>query len=102
MSSNVGLLCRKYVDRAMIEYELPRSEASTNLLCMVAAHESGGFKYCRQIGGPAVSIFQMEPATFYDVFQYFLAYSLIPGRSSSLGMASGILRKKILAMAAAN
>ena len=68
--SNVGLLCRKYVDRAMIEYELPRSEASTTLLCMIAAHESGGFRYCQQIGGPAVSIFQMEPVTFYDVSQY--------------------------------
>jgi hypothetical protein len=46
------------------------SDAAVNLLLMIAAHESGGFKYRRQIGGgPALGVFQMEPPTHDDVWR---------------------------------
>ncbi len=68
--TTVGKLFRKCITRALVEYELPRSESAIRLLCMIAAHESGGFKYCRQISGPAIGLLQMEPATFDDVSDY--------------------------------
>ena len=39
---------------------------------MTAAHESGGFVHRRQIGGPALGIFQMEPATHDDIWEHYL------------------------------
>jgi len=46
------------------------SDAAVNLLLMIAAHESGGFKYRRQIGGgPALGVFQMEPPTHDDIWR---------------------------------
>lgn len=41
--------------------------AAEELLLMIAAHESHMGKYLRQVGGgPALGIFQMEPATYQD------------------------------------
>ena len=37
---------------------------------MIAAHESGEFLYVKQIKGPALSFFQIEPATYQDVCKY--------------------------------
>ncbi len=67
-----GKACRAMIEKALAHYELPASESALRLLCMVAAHESGGFFYTRQVGGPALSLFQMEPRTFRDVLDYCL------------------------------
>lgn len=49
------------------------SEGAEELLMMVAAHESGGFMHRRQIGGPALGLWQMEPVAFKDLYsRYFL------------------------------
>jgi hypothetical protein len=40
------------------------SQQAENLLVMVAAHESNGGDYVAQINGPAVGIYQMEPAAY--------------------------------------
>lgn len=40
------------------------SDAAVNLLLGTAAQESEFGKYIRQIRGPALGVFQMEPATF--------------------------------------
>lgn len=40
------------------------NEKSVKLLMMIVAHESSCLKYSKQIKGPAVSFFQMEPATY--------------------------------------
>ena len=50
------------------------SPAAEELLCATCAQESllGAFR--RQIGGPALGIFQMEPADFTDIWQNYLAY----------------------------
>ncbi len=40
------------------------------LMLMIAAHESLGFKFRRQIGGgPALGVFQMEPPTHDDTWR---------------------------------
>ncbi len=46
---------------------------------MVAAHESGGFSYVKQVNGPALSLFQVEPPTFTDVLDYASRRQLLSG-----------------------
>lgn len=62
--------CQGMIRTALLTLDLPRSEAAVRLLCMTAAHESGQYRYSRQITGPAMGLFQMEPNTFYDVMKY--------------------------------
>lgn len=47
---------------------------ATDLLLMVAAHESKLGQYKKQIKGPALGIYQMEPATLNDIYDNFLQY----------------------------
>ena len=65
-----GKACRAMIEQALNRYQLPASESAIRLLCMIAAHESGGFTYSRQVKGPALSLFQMEPRTFRDLTTY--------------------------------
>lgn len=48
----------------------PRSE---NLLCATAAMETQGGKYIKQIGGPALGIYQMEPTTHDNLWRHKLS-----------------------------
>lgn len=48
------------------------SPAAEKLLVMIACHESMGFRFRKQISGPAVSFYQIEPATFTDVWDRYL------------------------------
>lgn len=51
------------------------SEEAEELLLGTAIHESGGLKKVRQsAGGPALSYFQIEPATLYDLYDNFLRF----------------------------
>ena len=51
------------------------SPAAEQLLLMTACHESGGFRYDRQVGGgPALSYYQIEPATLKDLYTNWLHY----------------------------
>lgn len=51
------------------------SEPAEELLLGTALHESQGLKRIRQYqGGPALSYFQIEPATLYDLYDNFLKY----------------------------
>ena len=71
MMSTMGKLCHDLVTQALEWYELPiNSGSAIQLLCMIAAHESGDFHYIKQVKGPALSIFQMEPNTYNDVVGY--------------------------------
>lgn len=49
-----------------------RSDAATNLLLGTCAQESHLGKYFHQIEGPALGIFQMEPATYEDIMDNYL------------------------------
>ena len=65
-----GKACRQLIREALIKYDLPDSGAAVRLLEMIASHESGGFTYSRQLGGPALSLFQIEPVTYRDLCDY--------------------------------
>lgn len=65
---------RDLIKRVLVALDL-HSEAAENLLMGTAAQESGLGEYIRQLGGgPALGIFQMEPATFKDIVQNCLQY----------------------------
>lgn len=74
MATIMGTLCKQVVIKALQWYELPNSDNAVRLLCMIAAHESGGFHYIKQIKGPALGIFQMEPASYNDVESYIKSH----------------------------
>ncbi|WP_286828732.1 MULTISPECIES: hypothetical protein [Kordiimonas] len=48
--------------------------AAGKILMMTACHESMGFRYRAQVGGPALSYFQIEPNTLDDLYTNYLAY----------------------------
>jgi len=50
------------------------SPSAVNLLLGTAAQESHMGKYIKQLQGPAVGIFQMEPATHDDIWDNYLKY----------------------------
>lgn len=50
------------------------SLSAVNLLLGTAAQESHFGTYLRQINGPALGVFQMEPATESDIWGNFLRY----------------------------
>ena len=50
------------------------SLSAEKLMVMIVSHESAGLKYKKQQNGPALSYFQIEPATFKDIwFRYLKA-----------------------------
>jgi hypothetical protein len=58
-----------------LETEIPYSESAVNLLLLTWATESHGGKYIKQLGtGPALGVFQMEPATYADINRNYLRY----------------------------
>lgn len=68
---------RELVIRPTLRYldpEIPYSETAVELLMMTAAHESNLGEYIAQINGPALGIYQMEPATEDDIHDNFLQY----------------------------
>jgi hypothetical protein len=68
--TKLGLTVRTAIERALDRFNMPQSESVVRLLLMITAHESGGFTYCKQNGGPALGLFQMEPPTFEHVMGY--------------------------------
>lgn len=50
------------------------SPDAEELLMATCAQESAMGTYRRQVGGPALGIFQMEPATFNDIFSNYLVF----------------------------
>lgn len=65
---------RDLIHRVLIALDL-HSESAENLLMGTVAQESALGEYIRQLdNGPALGIFQMEPATFRDIVQNYLQY----------------------------
>ena len=65
------------------------SPDSVQLLLGTCAQESAFGKYRRQLGGgPALGIFQMEPATFMDIVENYLNYK--PELKEKILKVSGI------------
>lgn len=65
----------KYVVQPALTLLEMDSPAARALLLGTAAQESGLGHYLRQVGGgPALGAFQMEPATYRDIWRNFLDY----------------------------
>jgi len=54
--------------------DVPFSKAASQLLLSTAIKESQNFKYRKQVGGPALSYFQIEPATHDDIWDNYLKF----------------------------
>ena len=50
------------------------SEDAVRLLYGTAIHESDGFKRITQYSGPALSYYQIEPATLHDLYENYLKF----------------------------
>lgn len=61
------------------------SEDAEALLCATAAQESLAGKYVRQVGGPALGVYQMEPATHDSLWRTKL------GRPDKLSLVRAML-----------
>jgi hypothetical protein len=48
------------------------SDDAVELLVFTCAVESMGGSYLKQMNGPALGIYQMEPNTYYDIWQSYL------------------------------
>ena len=64
------------------------SHAAEELLMMTAAHESLLGKFTKQIGGPALGIYQMEPATLTDIHCNYLLFR--PDLKKQIEHVSGV------------
>ena len=65
-----GITVRAFIRESLAGAGLPCCGAAVELLAMVAAHESGGFRYVGQVGGPARGLWQMEPVGYAEVLRY--------------------------------
>lgn len=65
---------REYIIRPTLKELGLYSEAAEELLMLTAATESLCGEYLHQVGGPALGIFQMEPATHDDIWANWLKY----------------------------
>lgn len=63
---------RDAITKVLTYLEL-NSPAAVELLMMTAAQESALGNYIKQIKGPALGIFQMEPATEKDIWDRYLS-----------------------------
>ncbi len=48
------------------------SQSAEDLLVMICAHESNGGDFIAQLDGPAHGVYQMEKATFNDIWRRYL------------------------------
>lgn len=83
----IALSLRTAIEAALFRYNLPGSETAVRLLLMIAAHESGQFLYCRQRGGPALGLFQMEPKTYAGVLEWLERTGKFPAVQRNLPAA---------------
>lgn len=66
---------RVYIIRPTLKSIKMYSEDAEELLMLTAAAESGMGRYVRQLpDGPAVGLYQMEPRTYYDIYDNWLSY----------------------------
>lgn len=69
---------REFIKETLVHFDeltgIPYSDEAVELLMMTAAHESKLGTYIRQLNGPALGIFQMEPETYNDIQENFLEY----------------------------
>lgn len=57
-----------------LDPHIPYSQEAEDLLVMTAAHESHLGTYLKQVNGPALGVYQMEPATHDDIWYNYLEF----------------------------
>lgn len=67
---------KEYVIRPTLESINMWSPEAEILLLGTAATESKMGHYLHQVSGPALGIYQMEPATYYDIDENYLAHRM--------------------------
>lgn len=65
---------REYVIRPVLKRLALHSRSAEELLMLTAAQESLLGRFLHQVNGPALGIFQMEPATHDDIWGNYLDY----------------------------
>ena len=65
---------KNYIIKPSLEDIGLYSQSAENLLLGTACTESNCGEYVHQVNGPALGIYQMEPATHYDIWSNFLKY----------------------------
>jgi hypothetical protein len=66
---------RIHVVRPVLQSVSLWSPAAEELVLGTAAQESDGFRYIKQLGGgPALGLWQIEPATSRDIWDHWLAH----------------------------
>lgn len=63
---------QEYIVKPTLDKLVMNSDAAVELLLFTCAVESVGGSYLKQIKGPALGIYQMEPATYNDIWQNFI------------------------------
>lgn len=71
MTINVKQLKEYIIEPALFKLGL-YSESAVNLLLGTCAQESLMGTYLKQINGPALGIYQIEPLTYFDIFEHYL------------------------------
>jgi hypothetical protein len=64
---------RQYVIQPALKKINLYSEDAEELLIATMAHESECGAFIKQMEGPAVGVYQMEPRTYYDIWDSFLS-----------------------------
>lgn len=89
MPINAEQLRTLVVQPVLAALDLSAPDVAENLIMGTAAHESHLGDYIKQVGGgPAMGIFQMEPATLNDCYVNYLDY---PGRAELKAKVDGFL-----------
>ncbi|MCB0078826.1 MAG: hypothetical protein KDD73_15550 [Anaerolineales bacterium] len=71
MMETIASQYRRFLIRPTLDALGLWSQAAENLLIGTAAHESNGFQAIHQYGkGPALSMYQIEPATHNDLWEH--------------------------------
>lgn len=73
MAMSSDQLACEVIDEVLYHLKL-YSKSAVNLLLLTAAVESDMGSYLKQINGPALGIYQMEPDTYWDIHENFLKY----------------------------
>jgi len=68
---NINQFREELVKPALIDL-VAYSEDALELLVFTCANESRGGTYLKQVNGPALGIFQMEPETYNDIWQNYI------------------------------
>lgn len=68
---NIAQLREFVIKPALLDLTMNSPEAE-ELLVFTCAVESNGCSYIKQVKGPALGIFQMEPATYNDIWRNYI------------------------------